>query len=123
MSYYSYMTSSEWRFKAGFMKLVACLYRLSPLPLFGQAHHTHYRNIYHEVYLRDIIVVGYFVHMLILHGILSGFKSAGEQGYNYPNKAQRIVHVIYMIPGLGGATILLALHIIGKLFLQLEVYN
>ena len=114
MSYYSYIKSNKWKSKAKFFKLLACLYRLSPFPLIGYAHHTNYNNLYRETYLKDIIIVGDLSHFLIIHGILSGFKRPGEQDY-YPNRAQKIFHIIYKVPFIGGVTGIYIIHSVIKL--------
>ena len=118
MGYHQYINSSEWCNKRRFIKLLACIYRLSPFPLFGDAHHTHYENLYHEIYLRDVIVVGRFVHSIIIHGFLSGFKTPMEQAF-YPNKAQMLFHMFYKIPFVGGITSVFMLQIIFKFILNL----
>jgi hypothetical protein len=51
-----------------------------------------YKNLGHETLWQDVIVLCPFAHDFIIHGILSGFKSAGKQKGRYPNKAQDIAH-------------------------------
>jgi hypothetical protein len=100
-----YYKSNKWRGIASFSKVLACIWRVSPLPLiFGDAHHVKYTNFTKELYLRDIIIVGPIVHMLVIHGILSGFKRPSEQ-IKYPNKAQSMIHWFYRLPLIGGACI------------------
>ncbi|ETR71251.1 MAG: hypothetical protein OMM_08244 [Candidatus Magnetoglobus multicellularis str. Araruama] len=102
MNYHIYIQSSQWRNKALFMKVLACIWRFSLLPLvFGDAHHIKYNNITKEIYLRDIVIIGPFVHSLVVHGILSGFKRPSQQK-NYPNSLQSIVHFFYRLPFMGG---------------------
>jgi len=112
IEYHSYIKSDQWKDKATAIKLMACIWRLSPLPLlFGNVHHVTYKNIGYERYLRDTIVISPITHMFIIHGVLSLFKRPGQQE-TYPNKGQKIFHMIYKLPGIGGLTI--ALHL--KLF-------
>lgn len=51
----------------------------------------HYKNLGDEKLGRDIVPLSPFAHDFIIHGILAGFKSAGQQR-NYPNFAQRLAH-------------------------------
>jgi len=101
MNYAQYIRSNEWAYKAMKFKIMACFWRLSLLPLFGHAHHIHYRNLGNEKYLRDIIIVGPFMHMTIIHGLLSLWQRPSEQ-QDFPNILQDLVHVVYQIPAISG---------------------
>jgi len=102
MNYQIYMQSKQWRAKALFIKILACIWRCSFLPLiFGDAHHVKYDNLTNELYLRDIVIVGPIVHILIIHGFLSGCRRPGQQE-NYPNTLQSMVHFFYRLPLVGG---------------------
>ena len=117
MNYHVYLQSRQWREKAGFIKFLACIWRLSPLPfLFGDAHHVKYKNLTKEIYLRDIIVVSPVIHILLIHGILSGFKRPGQQR-RYPNVFQSMIHWLYRLPCIGGICIAVTV----KLFIQYMV--
>lgn len=54
-------------------------------------HHMNYKNLGDEKLGRDVVPLCPFAHDYVIHGVLSGFKSAGKQR-NYPNLAQRLVH-------------------------------
>lgn len=61
-------------------------------------HHMNYNNLGDETLWKDVIVLCPFAHDFIIHGILSGFKSAGKQNGKYPNRAQRVAHFWCCLP-------------------------
>lgn len=106
--YASYIVSPEWRDKLPtWLKLADHRCSLFPWMIVGKkvsvgkgkrvykpyaAHHMHYENQGAELYGRDVIILSKFAHKYIIHGICSGFKSAGKQKTPYPNLAQRMLH-------------------------------
>lgn len=104
MKYGEYIVSPEWRsqhakflFRGG--------YRCSFMPWvkIGKGkryacHHMNYDRLGREAYGRDIIVLCPWVHMMVAHGILAGFKSASKQRSPYPNKAQKLFHFFCRLP-------------------------
>ncbi|NJM76362.1 MAG: general secretion pathway protein GspF [Acaryochloridaceae cyanobacterium RU_4_10] len=97
VNYHQYIISQEWRSQhPNWLKAVGCRCTLFPWIEIGKGkpysiHHLHYRNLGNERLGRDVLPVSKFAHEKILHGLLSGGKSAGKQR-NYPNLAQCLVH-------------------------------
>lgn len=60
-------------------------------------HHLHYGNLGREQYWWDVLPLCPFAHDWIIHGVLSGWRSAGQQQY-YPNTAQRMAHAWCRLP-------------------------
>lgn len=97
VNYHTYITSRAWRDKhPKFLKRAG--YRCSFFPWIKcgkghpyAAHHKTYKNLGNEQYGKDVIILCPLAHNWVIHGILSGFKSAGKQRC-YPNLAQRIAH-------------------------------
>ena len=95
--YYAYIKSAEWRSQhPRWLKSVRYRCTLFPWLKLGDGkpyaiHHLHYRNLGNERLRRDVLPVSKFAHEWIIHGLLSGGKSAGQQR-RYPNMAQKLVH-------------------------------
>jgi len=96
--YNKYIKSKDWYSKhPGWLKDVGYRCGLFPWVRIGNekryaCHHTNYRNLGNERLRKDVIPLCPFAHDFVIHGILSGFKSAGKQG-GYPNLSQRLVHL------------------------------
>jgi hypothetical protein len=97
VQYSQYILSQAWRSQHP-QWLQAVGYRCTLLPWIrigkGQPyaiHHLHYHNLGHERLGRDVLPLSKFAHEKIIHGLLSGWKSAGKQR-NYPNLLQHIMH-------------------------------
>lgn len=106
VDYHHYIKSVEWREKHKFW-LLESGYRCSMFPWIqcgkGKRYRIHhlpegYENLGNEVLWEHVIVLSPFAHDWIIHGILSGFKSAGKQNPPYPNKAQDLVHGWCLLP-------------------------
>lgn len=97
INYRTYIRSREWYGKhKQWLRATGYSCALFPWVRIGQGrpyriHHLHYANLGNERLGRDVIPLCPFAHDRIVHGILSGFKSAGQQR-NYPNLSQRLVH-------------------------------
>jgi hypothetical protein len=97
VDYHQYIISQEWRSQhPNWLKAVGYRCTLFPWIEIGKGkpysiHHLHYRNLGNERLGRDVLPVSKFAHEKIVHGLLSGGKSAGKQR-NYPNLAQCVVH-------------------------------
>ncbi len=97
VNYQTYIVSKEWRSQhPQWLKAVGYRCTLLPWISIGKGkpyaiHHLHYRNLGHERLGRDVLPLSKFAHENILHGILSGWKSAGKQRH-YPNLPQQIIH-------------------------------
>jgi len=97
-SYHTHIKSNDWYAKHP-VWLKAVVYRCSMFPWIKigrgrkyRIHHLHYRNLGNERLRRDVVPLCPFAHDFIIHGMLSGFRSAGKQK-RYPNLGQRIVHL------------------------------
>jgi len=109
MNYRSYISSREWRAKHK-QWLKAANYRCAMFPWVrvGQLpkgkyhryaiHHMHYNSLGRERYWFDVLPLCPFAHDGILHGLLSGYRSASQQK-RFPNFAQILVHAWMRIPG------------------------
>ncbi len=113
VDYCAYIKSKEWYAKHKDW-LLGSGYRCSMFPWVKcgkgypyRIHHKAYDNVGKETLWKDVIVLCPFAHDFIIHGILSGFKSAGKQKKKYPNKAQRLVHLWCSIP-VWGKTLIIA---------------
>lgn len=98
-NYREYIVSKEWRDKhKEWLKQAGhrCAFTLLPLKHYNM-HHLDYINLGEEQYGRDVLASSKWFHNLVIHGVLSGFKSAGKQG-DYPNRAQKIVHAWGRLP-------------------------
>ncbi len=66
--YYEYLNSAEWhrksRFFQGVMQNRDCVF---PFLKTQDAHHMTYRNLKHEVFLRDVVPLNKTFHLKILH--------------------------------------------------------
>lgn len=71
-------------------------------------HHMSYSNLGKEKYWLDVLPLSPIAHDFVIHGILSGFKSAGQQK-SYPNAAQRLAHAWCRIHPIGKVLILIAI--------------
>jgi hypothetical protein len=97
VDYHSYFTSSAWRARhPDWLNAVGNRCTLFPWLKIGHGrlyaiHHLHYRNLGNERLGRDVLPLSKFAHQRIIHGLLSGDKSAAEQR-RYPNLAQQLVH-------------------------------
>jgi len=97
VDYYSYIKSNEWFSKhQAWLSAVGDRCTMFPWVRVGSGHqyaihHMNYKNLGDEKLGRDVVPLCRFAHEYIIHGILSGFKSAGKQ-QNYPNLPQRLVH-------------------------------
>jgi len=97
-SYGTYIKSNDWYAKhTTWLKAVGYRCSMFPWVKIGRGrkyriHHLHYRNLGSERLRRDVVPLCPFAHDFIIHGILSGFRSAGKQK-RYPNLAQRAVHL------------------------------
>lgn len=96
--YRDYITSNEWRSKhKDWLKQANYRCAFTGIRVGRKSgrgynmHHTNYLSLGNEKYGDDVLVSWTWFHNWVIHGILSGFKSAGKQG-DYPNKAQRLVH-------------------------------
>ncbi|MBW4692229.1 MAG: hypothetical protein KME27_10730 [Lyngbya sp. HA4199-MV5] len=54
-------------------------------------HHLDYRNLGHETYWWDVLVLSPAAHDWLIHGLLSGWKRPRQQKH-YPNLPQRLAH-------------------------------
>ncbi len=104
INYRAYIQSKEWYGKHKFW-LLESNYRCSMFPWIQcgkgkpyRMHHKTYDNVGDEALWKDVIVLSPFAHDFIIHGILSGFKSAGKQKGKYPNRAQKIAHTWCCLP-------------------------
>lgn len=97
VDYHSYIKSQNWYSKhRPWLSAVGDRCTMFPWIRVGGGHryaihHMNYKNLGDEKLGRDVVPLCPFAHEYIIHGILSGFKSAGKQR-NYPNLAQRLVH-------------------------------
>lgn len=97
VDYHTYIKSNNWYSKhKGWLAAVGNRCTMFPWVQVGKGHryaihHMNYKNLGDEKLGRDVIPLCPFAHDYVIHGILSGFKSAGKQR-NYPNLAQRLVH-------------------------------
>lgn len=97
-SYQVYIASKQWYgMHPAWLKAVGYRCSMFPWVKIGKGkryriHHLHYRNLGDEHLRRDVVPLCPFAHDFIIHGVLSGFKSAGKQK-QYPNLAQRAVHL------------------------------
>jgi hypothetical protein len=97
LNYNSYIHSDAWRsHHPAWLK--AAGYRCTVFPWIRISrghpyaiHHLNYRNLGSEKLGRDVLPISKFAHQWIIHGLLSRFKSPGEQR-GYPNLAQRLLH-------------------------------
>ena len=94
--YRVYITSSLWRDKhQEWLKQVGyqCPVSFKKVGKGGKynCHHTNYKRLGEEIFFLDIIPLNPWVHKNIVHGVLSGWKPAGQQKH-YPNAPQRIFH-------------------------------
>ncbi len=98
-----YMQSRDWKDKhKGWLS--KCNYRCTMFPWVTvgkkvarqyhpyRIHHLHYGSVGREKLWWDVLPLCPFAHDWIIHGVLSGFRSAGQQRH-YPNAAQRAVHL------------------------------
>ncbi len=99
VNYNEYIVSRQWYSKhPSWLKSVGHRCTMFPWVRIGYGkggyaiHHLHYSNLGQEKLGRDVVPLSRFAHDYIIHGILSGFKSAGKQR-NYPNLAQRLAHI------------------------------
>lgn len=104
INYRAYIQSNEWYTKHKFW-LLESNYRCSMFPWIQcgkgkpyRMHHKTYDNVGDEMLWEDVIVLSPFAHDFIIHGILSGFKSAGKQKGKYPNRLQKIAHIWCCLP-------------------------
>lgn len=97
INYNNYIKSRTWYGKhPQWLKIVNYRCTMFPWVRIGKGkhyaiHHMHYKNLGNERLGRDVVPLCTFAHNFIIHGILSGFKSAGKQ-HGYPNLVQRFVH-------------------------------
>ncbi|HEY9610607.1 hypothetical protein [Allocoleopsis sp.] len=98
VNYSHYIQSNEWYRKHKHW-LLESNYRCSMFPWIQcgkgkpyRVHHKTYDNVGDEELWKDVIVLSPFAHDFIIHGILSGFKSAGKQKGKYPNRYQKFAH-------------------------------
>jgi hypothetical protein len=114
-TYRHYIKSQEWYGKhkrllkeSGYrcsMFLVPCgkgkPYRIHHLPQgYKNGNEQGWENLDEKLW-EDVIVLCPFAHDFIIHGVLSGFKSAGKQWGGYPNILQNIVHAWCCTPLIG----------------------
>lgn len=67
--YHQYIQSKQWRSKCKFIKSVTCgRDAIFPFLKASHVHHLTYRNLEHELFLRDVIPLHPITHSLI-HGI------------------------------------------------------
>lgn len=98
VNYYSYIQSSNWYGKhEKWLSAAGNRCTMFPWVRVGKGysyaiHHMNYQNVGKEKLGKDVIPLCPFAHDYIIHGFLSGFKSAGKQR-NYPNLMQRLVHL------------------------------
>lgn len=97
VDYHTYIKSNNWYSQhKGWLSAVGSRCTMFPWIRVGKGHryaihHMNYKNLGNEKLGRDIVPLCPFAHDYVIHGILSGFKSAGKQR-NYPNPAQRLMH-------------------------------
>lgn len=107
----SYMHSPEWKDKhKGWLNQSGHRCAMLPWVTVGKKvsgqyrpyriHHLHYNSVGREKFWWDVLPLCPFAHDWIIHGVLSGFRSAGQQRQRYPNAGQRIVHLWCRLPGL-----------------------
>ena len=98
INYNTYIKSRDWYSKhPDWLKAVGYSCTMFPWIKIGQGHkyachHMNYKNLGNERLGRDVVPLSPFAHNFIIHGVLSGFKSAGKQR-GYPNLAQRLAHL------------------------------
>ncbi len=99
VNYSDYIVSRDWYSKhSNWLKITGYRCTMFPWVRIGYdkrryaIHHMRYANLGQEQIGRDVIPLCRFAHDYIIHGILSGFKSAGKQR-GYPNLAQRLAHL------------------------------
>lgn len=73
-----------------------------------RVHHLHYGSIGKEKFWWDILPLCPVAHDWIIHGIFSGFRSAGKQA-SYPNRFQQGVHLWCRMPDLFKGFVVLGL--------------
>lgn len=106
--YSEYIRSAEWRHKHR-RWLQQGRYRCAMFPWVAvgrqvdgryrpyRVHHLHYGTVGKEQYWWDVLPLCPFAHDWIIHGVLSGWQSAGQQP-RYPNAAQRVAHAWCRLP-------------------------
>ncbi len=97
INYHPYIRSRKWYAKhKQWLRATGYACALFPWVKIGRGrpyriHHLHYANLGNERLGRDVIPLCPFAHDQVIHGILSGCKSAGQQRH-YPNLSQRLIH-------------------------------
>jgi hypothetical protein len=106
-TYRTYISSDKWRSRhRPWLKQSGNRCSMFPWIRLGQVggkyhpydmHHTTYERLGKEKLWRDVLPLSPFAHDWVIHGILSGWKSAGKQKH-YPNAAQRLAHAWCRLP-------------------------
>ncbi len=97
VDYQSYIQTDQWRSRhSEWLRAVGYRCTLLPWIRIGRGrpyavHHLHYANLGNERLGRDVLPVSKFAHQVIIHGLLSWGKPAGQQR-RYPNLGQQIAH-------------------------------